>query len=381
MHHLKASNQAPRRPSKPSGSGRKRRASSSSVSSVSSVSSIDDLSEAGDDEEEDDADDEEETPVRALVHGSKNRPHKTTKPVKKTNQKKRKAAKISDDDGYDKDNESDESSDDVYAAVDYISDGDGEEKDMEKLEEMMILESENEHRFDDFLSTADVGDAGNWAGPTNVFDDHLLLSGAPYLDEDQLYSAMETFGETDMASEAVETPVQMPRHVHFQPQSDSSSDSESHTEDEVPGDFLQQDSLDPQLRRMIESDNENLHQSRNQMGDDVFGESDYGHSNIYHVESDAVSEKSESSGYESMPSNITQIPKSYADSTQKPMMARLQMKTFPLRLPSLIPGRSCVGTRQRRWLLRRMRRASRLPANGDLSWDPLSLILTSRWPW
>ena len=323
MHHSKNTSQPPKRAGKQISlgplSGDRKRSASSSVSSVSSVSSIDDLSDAPEDSEEDDADDEEDPPVISAPgkdKGHKAVPSKTVSkttphPAKKSkkNGKKKKAMRISDDDGYDDDNESEDSSDDVYAAVDYISDGDGEEQEMEKLEEMMILESENEQRIDHLLASTDVGDAGNWAGPTNIFDDHMLLSGASFFDEEQLYSAMETFGETDLASEAVETPVQMPRHVHFEPQSDSSSDSDSHTEDEIPGDFLQQDSLDPHLRRMIENDNDNshLHHSRRRTSDDMFGESDYGHSNIYHVESDAVSEKSESSGYESMMIHVPTI--------------------------------------------------------------------------
>ena len=321
MHHSKNTSQPPKRAGKHVSlgplSGHRKRSASSSVSSVSSVSSIGDLSDAPENSEEDDADDEEDPPVISAPSFGKNKGHKAvpsktvskegpspTKKSKKNGKNKKKTMRISDDDGYDDDNESEDSSDDVYAAVDYISDGDGEgeEQEMEKLEEMMILESENEQRIDHLLATADVGDAGNWAGPTNIFDDHMLLSGASFFDEEQLYNAMETFGETDLASEAIETPVQMPRHVHFEPQSDSSSDSDSHTEDEIPGDFLQQDSLDPQLRRMIENDNDNsrTHHSRRRTSNDMFGESDYGHSNIYHVESDAVSEKSESSGYESM---------------------------------------------------------------------------------
>lgn len=257
--------------------------------------------------EEDDADDEEDPPViSASSHGakSKSKAHKAApKPAKKNNnnKKKKRNHEASHDDVFDDDNGSLDSSDDVYAAVDYISDGDDEEQDMEKLEEAMILESESQYPAGGLPAGANVGDSHHWAGSTNIFDDHMLLAGTSFFDEEQLYSAMETFGETDLASEAIETPIQMPRHVHFEPQSDSSSDSESHTEDEIPGDFLQQDSLDPQLRRMIENDNENARrQSRRRTSDDMFGESDYGHSNIYHVESDAVSEKSESSGYESM---------------------------------------------------------------------------------
>lgn len=340
--------------------------------------------------EEDDADDEEDPPaISASSHGakSKSKAHKAApKPAKKNNKKKKRNHKVSHDDIFDDDNESLDSSDDVYAAVDYISDGDDEEQDMEKLEEAMILESESQYPAGGLLAAPNVGDSHHWAGPTNVFDDHMLLAGTSFFDEEQLYSAMETFGETDLASEAIETPIQMPRHVHFEPQSDSSSDSESHTEDEIPSDFLQQDSLDPQLRRMIENDSENTRrQSRRRTSDDMFGESDYGHSNIYHVESDAVSEKSESSGYESMPTYNQKQKISYpvvcADRIPKPMMAKLQMKTFLPRPPSLIPGRFCAGTRPPLWPPQRMRTMSRLRVGGGRSWDRSFPTPISRWPW
>ncbi|PKY08510.1 hypothetical protein P168DRAFT_216807, partial [Aspergillus campestris IBT 28561] len=280
----------------PLSSDRKRRASSS-VSSVSSVSSIE-LSDDANDSEEDADDEDERQAVRVSSYGRRERSHKAGLKSKKRSRKMRE----SDDDGYDgqrsgNDDDSEDSSDDIYAAVDYISDGDdGEDGDVEKMEEMMIMESETEQGFAPFAATSG-GDAEAWTGP-NVFEDHMLLSTASFFDEDQLYSAMQTFGDNELASEtAVETPV--PRRVHFEEYSDSSSDSDSHTEDEIPSDFLQQDSLDPQLRRMIESDNETYKRHHRRQSEEMFAESDYGHSNIYHVESDAAaSEGSESSGYE-----------------------------------------------------------------------------------
>lgn len=339
---------------------------------MSSVSSIGELSDDANDSEDDDADDEEEQPaVRAPSYGRRDRAHKTG-----VKQKKTKKMKFSDDDGYDgqrssdDNNDSDESSDDVYAAVDYISDGsDDEEQDVEKLEELLIVESENENPVGGILAPgADV-----WAGP-NVFDDHMILSGASFFDEEQLYTAMEAFGETDMASEtAIETPV--PRRVHFQEDSDSSSDSDSHTEDEIPSDFLQQDSLDPQLRRMIDNDNENLSRRRRQ-SEEMYAESDYGHSNIYHVESDAISEGSESSGYESM--HEAGQPRTFHLLTRlKPMMARLQMKIFPLLPPSRILDLSCVGILRPRWRPQVMRRAKPLLVGEDRLWGHLSPTLIS----
>lgn len=281
-------------------SGRKRRASTSSVSSVSSVSSIDDLELEGGlsddlDDSEDDADDEEDRP-RAVAPSYGRRQSTSRKTGRQPAKSKRR--RVSDDEDSDSHfisdpSDSEESSDDVYAAVDYITDGDDEEGDVEKLEELMIMESENKHRV---LPSSEISES-QWVG-TEMFGDSMLLPAASFFDEEQLYSAMEAFGETDVASEAVETPVA--RRVHFEERSDSSSDSDSHSDDEIPGDFLQQDALDPQLRRMIENDNNNdYYRSHRQKSEEMYGDADYGHGNIYHVESEGTSEGS-LSGYESM---------------------------------------------------------------------------------
>ncbi|KAL1969626.1 hypothetical protein VTN77DRAFT_8179 [Rasamsonia byssochlamydoides] len=282
---------------------RKRKPSISSISSVSSVSAIQDDSE--DDEadsepssDDDDADEEDQPADSTPSYGSKkSRGSKAgskagSSPL--TNGKKKR--KLSYDDGYDgqhssAENNDSDSSDDSYGAVDDITDDDDEDLHVEKVEEQLIVESENERlKTDSILS--DAPDADEWEGLGSL-DDHVPFSTASFLDEDQLYSALDTFGETDMTSEAVETPVQ--RHVHFEEvDSDSSSDSDQ-TDDELPGDFLQQDSLDPTLRRMIENDQDSL--GPNQRFDDIFGELDFNHpANIYHVESDAISDGS--SGYE-----------------------------------------------------------------------------------
>ncbi|KAL2818957.1 hypothetical protein BJX63DRAFT_383390 [Aspergillus granulosus] len=273
-------------------SDRKRRASSSTVSSLSSVTSMEALSDEANDSE--DADDEDDQPI-LLTPSYGSRSHKAG--MKATKRAKTTAA-VSDDESDQEISDGpdlDDSSDDVYAAVDYISDGDDEDQDVEILEELLIVESEDEHDFGSALNSG-VSDTHDWAGPA-VFNDDMLLSAAPFFDEHQLYSAMEAFGETDVASEtAVETPV--PRRVHFEEDSDSSSDSDSYTEDEIPSDFLQQDSLDPQLRRMIENDNDALRRSSRRQSDEIYADSDYGHSNIYHVESDAAASEGSSSGYE-----------------------------------------------------------------------------------
>lgn len=305
LHHLemspKAAGQAKKtvngRPSANGSAERKRRASTSSVSSVSSVSSLDDLSDEADDSEED-ADDEEDRPLaHAPSYGR--RQNNARKAGRQPAKNKRRRVEDYSDDNLSDDSASDESSDDVYAAVDYITDADDEEGDVEKLEELMIMESERDHRV--FPSTAATHD--QWTG-TEMFGDSMLLPAASFFDEEHLFSAMETFGETDVPSEAVETPV--PRRVHFEERSDSSSDSDSHTDDEIPGDFLQQDALDPQLRRMIENDNEH-HRGHRRQSEEMFGDADYGHGNIYHIESDGTSEGS-LSGYESMLATCSPFP-------------------------------------------------------------------------
>lgn len=279
------------RPSANGSAERKRRASSSSVSSVSSVSSLEDLSDEAEDSE-DDADDEEDRPLaHAPSYGRRQNNARKAGRQPAKNKRRRVSQDDFSDDHFGDASDSDESSDDVYAAVDYITDADDEEGDVEKLEELMIMESERDHR----ILPSSEATHDQWTG-SEMFSDSVLLPAASFFDEEQLYSAMENFGETDVPSEAVETPV--PRRVHFEERSDSSSDSDSHTDDEIPGDFLQQDALDPQLRRMIENDNEH-HRSHRRQSEEMFGDADYGHGNIYHIESDGTSEGS-LSGYESM---------------------------------------------------------------------------------
>lgn len=291
MRHLDMSPKAnqSRKSANAQPSDRKRRASSSSVSSVSSVSSLGDLSDEADDSEED-ADDEQEPAARAPSYGRRRDNKAGRQSV--VNKRRRVLNDDSSDssDGNDG-NDSDDSSDDVYAGVDYITDAEDEDQDVEKMEEMMIVESEKTHRPLPSTGFADDG----WA--INSFDDHMFLPAASFFDEEHLYSAMDTFGEPQVTSEAAETPVA--RRVHFEERSDSSSDSDSHSDDDIPGDFLQQDSLDPQLRRMIENDNENYQRNTRRQSEEMFGDADYGHGSIYHVESEGSSEGS-LSGYESM---------------------------------------------------------------------------------
>ncbi|EEA27048.1 hypothetical protein TMatcc_004672 [Talaromyces marneffei ATCC 18224] len=276
---------------------RKRKPSFSSISTISSVSGFEDDDEQDEADSEASSDEEDESARRTPSYGGKSRRGpKTGSKMKSSTLSTIKKRKLSYDEGYEGQQSSAGDSDSDYAAVDEIDDD--EDMDVEKLEEQMILESEEDSQMmKSTFSTSDAPDLDVWEG-FGSFDDHILFSTEPLL-EDNLYSAMETFGETDFTSEAVETPVQ--RHVHFvveeddDADSDSSSDSrDGSTDDEIPGDFLQQDSLDPTLRRMIDSDYD---PSNNQRYEEIFGESDISHpANIYHVESDAVSDGS--SGYE-----------------------------------------------------------------------------------
>jgi hypothetical protein len=339
---------------------RKRRASSSSVSSVSSVSSLGDLSDEADDSEED-ADDEQEPAVRAPSYGRR----RDTKAGRQLAVNKRR--RVLDDDSSDSSdandaNDSDDSSDDVYAGVDYITDAEDEDQDVEKMEEMMIVESEKTHR--PLPSAGFADDDDQWA--INSFDDHMFLPAASFFDEEHLYSAMDTFGEPQVTSEAAETPVA--RRVHFEERSDSSSDSDSHSDDDIPGDFLQQDSLDPQLRRMIENDNENYQRNTRRQSEEMFGDADYGHGSIYHVESDGSSEGS-LSGYESMIIGHLVLKSGFANPFEKAMTVTPQTKISPHQQlsPTLAPF--SAGTPPTLWPLW-MRRVIVSPAAAGLSWEP-----------
>lgn len=378
MRHLDMSSKAATHPRKAGSSrpitktsDRKRRASS--VSSVSSVSSLEEMSDEADDSE-DDADDEEDRPLARVRSFARRRENARKTGHQNIKNKRRRVSDDEDSEGHMSSNasDSDESSDDIYAAVDYITDADDEDQDVEKLEEMMIMRSEKDHRA---LPSSEAPEH-QWTSP-QVLDDHMFLPAASFFDEEQLYSAMDAFGETDRASEAVETPVA--RRVHFEERFDSSSDSDSHTDDEIPSDFLQQDSLDPQLRRMIENDNE-THRSHRRQSEEMFGDTDYGHGNIYHVESEGSSEGS-LSGYESMMAVYLMFSCVSLLTQFQPTMAIRQMKTCPRPPPSPIRGPSFAGTRQTHWFPRVMTRATASRAAADLSWAPLLPTHTSPWLW
>lgn len=289
---------------------RKRKTSISSVSSVSSISATGELADstldAGLDDSSDSDDDEDDLPAEStpsyrniIRRGRKAGPVTHQSPLTNGSKILRLPNNriLNDHQGSDADSSDD---DDGYAAVDDISDDDEEDLDVEKLEEQMIVESEDEHRSDDIVpSLPFLSESADWPALATL-DDSVPFPAACILDEETLYSGLDTFGETDFTSEAVETPAR--RHVHFEESDSSPSDSDqspsSSTDEDIPGDFLQQDSLDPIIRRMIENESETLGKESERY-DDIFGELDNNQSaNIYHVESDALT--SDPSGYESM---------------------------------------------------------------------------------
>ncbi|KAM5451495.1 hypothetical protein MaudCBS49596_003767 [Microsporum audouinii] len=186
---------------------------------------------------------------------------------------------------------------DDYQGVDEVSDGEDEELMLEKIEEEIILESENERSTFSRLSGTGFGGGDEWTELDDLEHRPFYTAGSFFDDEHLL---MQSGGHSDhvdagLTSEAAETPVQ--RRVHFE--SDDSSDSDkSSDEDELLPDFLHQDRLDPNLRRMIETDSGPPRRTRSPY--DLFINSDFCDlpDNIYHVEESDNSVGS-SSGYES----------------------------------------------------------------------------------
>lgn len=285
--------------------------------------------EDGDSEGNADEDDEDATPgAFAPSYSKKSVKAYKTGPV--SSPSARKKMKF-DDDGYEGQASDSDSSDDSYEGVNDITDEDEEEHDVEKLEERMIVQSER-NRDSTNLPSTDDGNIVDWSD-FGVFDDQLLFSNTSFFDEDQYFSRynqldMQYTGE--MVTED-ETPTK--RRVHFEERKEPSDNDKTPTpssddedDDEIPSDFLQQDCLDPDLRRMIENDVDvNLRNQQRPYDDDpLFGDSYEQTGNIYHVDSDHASDGS--SGYESMYLYCSlHLYNLLTDSFQR-MMAKLPMR-------------------------------------------------------
>ncbi|RDW70374.1 hypothetical protein BP5796_08771 [Coleophoma crateriformis] len=151
-----------------------------------------------------------------------------------------------------------DTSDDDYAGVDLISDSEEEEPDVEVAEEQAIIDSEED---DDAPTPRPSVDEQSWEGFDTTsqddvlggdgafFDDHMARMNKPDIDT-QITAWNATNGQTDDE----DTPEA--RRVRFDLGSDS-SDSLSDNDDSIfPDIFLDQNSLDPAFRKIIENGDE-----------------------------------------------------------------------------------------------------------------------------
>ncbi|EEQ84095.1 hypothetical protein RJZ56_000580 [Blastomyces dermatitidis] len=185
-------------------------------------------------------------------------------------------------------------SDDGYEAVNDVSDADDEEQEIELMEEELILDSEYERDLETVTSALPSGIPDEWLGLDDL-ENRPLYSTGSFFEDDQLFlqsGNIEAVDDHVLTSATVDVAA---RRVHFA-ESDDSSDSDKTTDDELTSDFLQQDALDPDLRRMIENDSEPL---RRPLSSEFLVSQDFYDlpGNIYHVETE--SSVASSSGYES----------------------------------------------------------------------------------
>ena len=162
---------------------------------------------------------------------------------------------------------SDGSSDDDYGGVDLISDSDEDEPDVEVAEEQAIIESA-EDDDDDVLQSdprpSIEDDQNSWDGidmdsqevlgeDVPFFDEQMARMNAP--DHDTVATVWNaTNSQSDDEDEAEASP-ETSRRVRFD-LSESSAGSDD-DDDLFPDIFLDQSSLDPAFRRIIESGDDN----------------------------------------------------------------------------------------------------------------------------
>lgn len=161
-----------------------------------------------------------------------------------------------------------DSDDEEYAAVDLISDSDEEEPSVEQLEEKVIIDSEEANETDEKtpgpsapLSVSSL----EWEGFD--LDDGIFLADVPFFDDEigrtepnGPGSGLDIY-DIDVLYTGETLPSPTPRRVRFaDAEHHHSSSSSTHTsdaeDDAFPDLFLQQDSLDPHFRLMIENDND-----------------------------------------------------------------------------------------------------------------------------
>ncbi|KKZ66948.1 hypothetical protein EMCG_07376 [[Emmonsia] crescens] len=185
-------------------------------------------------------------------------------------------------------------SDDGYEAVNDVSDADDEEQEIELMEEELILDSEYERDLETVTSAFASGVPDEWLGLDDL-ESRPLYSTGSFFEDEQLFlqsGNVDAVEDPALTGATVDVPT---RRVHFA-EFDDSSDSDKTTDDELMSDFLQQDALDPDLRRMIENDSELV---RRHIPSELLAPQDFYElpGNIYHVETE--SSVASSSGYES----------------------------------------------------------------------------------
>ena len=162
------------------------------------------------------------------------------------------------------DNQSD---DDDYNGIDLISDSDEAEPDMEKFEERVIIDSEDDEKSSvgfPIIPTGPLSISGDeWQG--FGFDGRLFLSDVPYFEEqigrtdpDILANEVALYNTTSTNYRPSSSPLPS-RRVRFvddtkDPSSSTSSGTSDFDQDIFPDLFVQQDSLDPTFRKLIEND-------------------------------------------------------------------------------------------------------------------------------
>lgn len=329
---------APKYPKKALSYSKKRAASSSEDSDSSSLSELEseDADEEDADEENDDEDDEEEdeeepsyysTFLKRKQHAAKSKKGLKTPQTPQSKASRRRRG--SDDSEASALPDSTSSDDDVYEAVEDISDSDGEEPDVEQLEEENILAEEVGSQVA-LSSVADLSE----------FDDGQLFQQAGIDDYEDVVSAYRHRARS-------ETPAR--RSVHWAdavdngnssdvgPQfidddddeySDIDPDPRLFEETGTTADFVSQENLDPDLLRMIEEDDHDFSEHY----------TPYRGQGII-LENDTTDGSVSSSGYDSMLNEaFTRLQ--LLTRLLQPMKVKLQMTIF---LPqSRIPNRSCI---------------------------------------
>ncbi|MCJ1432457.1 hypothetical protein MMC27_001813 [Xylographa pallens] len=205
------------------------------------------------------------------------------------------------------------SEDEDYNDVDLISDSDEEEPTLEKMEERMIIDSEEENVGGfvsrNFPTSPPSTTSEDWHG-FGVGDDSFL-SDIPFFDEqigrtdsDAFANALDLYHDSTPSRILLSPDLPPTRRVRFADDISHGSDSRtsSATVDNsiFPDLFMNQDSLDPMFRQLIENDNEDENHSLTD-GEDSYWDLDDNEDfelEKHGLEDNSSSNGGSSSGYE-----------------------------------------------------------------------------------